>query len=201
MSERTGDSYCFIYCGACDVRLAGETGRKTRFAAFWDEETLRRFRERQGTPVTGPEQLRLRCGGCKSDDVFVNCGACELRACARERRVEHCIDCGDYPCALYQGFRKAGSLLPHMAACAANLEVIRTAGVERWIADQAERWRCPECRAPFAWYADACGSCGRKLGDRAFRFSAVRSFLMKLGIRFLLRPAPPRSTGAGRTGG
>lgn len=196
MSERSGDSYCGIYCGACDIRLAGETGRRSRFAAFWDEGTLRRFRERQGTPVTSPEQLRLRCSGCKSDDVFVNCGACQLRACARERRVEHCSDCGEFPCATYEGFRRSGAVLPHVALCVANLEAIRSAGVERWTADQQERWRCPACGAPFSWYAEACGACGRNLRDRAFRFSAIRAFVMWLGIRFLLRPAPSR--GAGR---
>jgi hypothetical protein len=189
MSERSVDSYCGLFCGACDIRLAGETGRKSRFAAFWDEGTLRRFRERQGTPIVSPEQLRLRCSGCKSDDVFVNCGACQLRACARERLVAHCSDCGEYPCALYEGFRKAASILPHTACCADNLEAIRAAGVARWTADQEERWHCPECGAPFSWYAEACGSCGRNLGDRAFRFSAVRAFVMKLAIRFLPRSA------------
>lgn len=193
MSERSGDSYCGIYCGACDIRLAGETGRKSRFAAFWDEGTLRRFRERQGTPITSPEQLRLRCSGCKSDDVFVNCGACQLRACARERRVEHCSDCSEYPCATYRGFLSAGSILPHVSHCQANLEAIRAVGVERWTEDQAERWRCPECRAPFSWYAETCGSCGKALGDRSFRFSALRALVMRLGIRFLGRPAQPRS--------
>lgn len=185
MSERGGDSYCGVYCGACDVRLAGETGRKTRFAAFWDEGTLRRFRERQGTPITSPDQLRLRCGGCKSEEVFVNCATCKLRACARGRRLEHCSDCADYPCTLYRSFQKSGSLLPHVGLCPGNLEAIKAGGVERWLAEQARRWRCPGCGAPFAWYADACSSCGRKLGDRAFRFSAFRGFVMKVGIRFM----------------
>lgn len=189
MNDRSGDSYCGIYCGACDIRLAGETGRKSRFAAFWDEETLRAFRARQGTPITSPEQLRLQCRGCKSDDIFVNCGACQVRACARGRSVAHCSDCADYPCAIYEGFRKAGAILPHTGSCEANLQAIRAVGVERWEADQGARWRCPECGAPFSWYADTCGSCGKDLRDRTFRFSAVRALVMRLGIRFLLRPA------------
>ena len=185
MTERSGDSYCGNYCGACDLRTAGETGRKTRFAAFWDGETLRRFWDRQGTPITDPKQLEIRCGGCKSEDVFVNCGACKLRACARSRRVEHCSDCSDYPCSLYRDFQRLGSLLPHVGLCPGNLEAVRVAGAERWLAEQKERWRCLDCGTPFAWYADACCSCGRKLGDRAFRFSVLRSFIMKLGIRFM----------------
>jgi hypothetical protein len=187
MSDRSGDSYCGVYCGACDIRLAGETGHKSRFAAFWDEATLRRFRERQGTPITSPDQLRLHCRGCKSDEVFVNCAACAVRACARDRRVERCSECSEYPCARYRGFQKAGAVLPHVGLCPGNLEAIRAAGVERWLGEQRERWRCPGCGAPFAWYADACTACGRELRDRAFRFSALRSFVMKLGIR-LMRP-------------
>jgi hypothetical protein len=187
MSDRSGDSYCGIYCGACDIRLAGETGRKSRFADFWSEKRLRRFREAQGSPVTNPEQLRLRCSGCKSDDVFVNCGACKLRACARGRRLDHCSDCAEYPCALYRGFLRAGSMLPHVRLCPGNLESVRTRGVERWLAEQAERWRCPDCGALFSWYAETCGGCGRRLRERTFRFSALRSLIMKVGIR-LARP-------------
>ena len=88
---------------------------------------------------------------------------------------------------LYRGFQKVGATLPHVGLCQGNLETVRTHGVERWLAEQAERWRCPECGAPFSWYAETCGGCGRGLRDRAFRFSPLRSLIMKLGIR-LARP-------------
>src|SRR5512133_2009336 len=89
----SGDSYCGIYCGACDIRLAGETGHKTPFAAFWTPNTIRLALKARGlTPPVG-EPLALRCGGCKSADRFVNCRDCKIRECAVGRKVEHCREC------------------------------------------------------------------------------------------------------------
>jgi hypothetical protein len=37
------DSYCGIYCGACDIMMTYKTGRKHKLATFWDESTVRTF--------------------------------------------------------------------------------------------------------------------------------------------------------------
>jgi hypothetical protein len=187
VTVRGGDSYCGIYCGACDIRLAGETGKKSRLAEFWNEPTLLAFHKAQGLPAPSGDALKLRCDGCKSDEPFVNCRSCKLRACARGRNLEHCSACADFPCALYRGWRKVGSVLPHVELCSGNLQTIEAAGVERWLSEQEERWRCPECRARIGWYSERCATCGADVRALTLRFSSVKALFLRLAIT-LLRP-------------
>jgi predicted RNA-binding Zn-ribbon protein involved in translation (DUF1610 family) len=138
------------------------------------------------------DSLELRCGGCKSDVRFVNCRDCALRACAEERKVARCSECADFPCASYRNWRKSAALLPHVGACEANLETIRSAGAERWLAEQDARWSCPACGARIAWYSETCGACGAGVRERTFRLSPVRTFLLKLALRLAARAAAHR---------
>jgi predicted RNA-binding Zn-ribbon protein involved in translation (DUF1610 family) len=83
------------------------------------------------------------------------------------------------------------AFLPHVGACTANLEAIRSSGVERWLSEQDARWRCPACGARIAWYSLACSGCGRGVRDLTFRVSRVKAILLKLALRFA--PSPARS--------
>ncbi|WP_366946827.1 DUF3795 domain-containing protein [Desulfosporosinus nitroreducens] len=38
-----------------------------------------------------------KCDGCKSNNLFINCKHCKIRACAINRKVEHCNECNQYP--------------------------------------------------------------------------------------------------------
>ncbi len=187
MRDRSGDSYCGIYCGACDIRLAGDTGKRTKLAQFWNEPTLLAFHKAQGLAAPSADALKLRCDGCKSEEPFVNCRHCKVRACARGRSVEHCSACADFPCELYRGWRRVGTFLPHVDLSSGNLQTIEAAGAERWLAEQDERWRCPRCKARFAWYSEACPSCGQDVRDRTFRISSVKALLLRLALT-LARP-------------
>ncbi len=73
------DSYCGLYCGACGILMATETGQT-------DEE----------------------CWGCKSDKVAKHCNDCRIKACAQSRNVAFCCDCSDYPCKTLTAFKEDG---------------------------------------------------------------------------------------------
>jgi hypothetical protein len=193
MTDRSGDSYCGIYCGACDIRLAGDTGQKTRLAAFWNEPTIRAFLKAQGLASPDASALTLRCGGCKSDDRFVNCKGCKLRACARGRNLDHCSACADYPCPLYRGWQRASTVLPHVELAPGSLHAVELAGLDRWLSEQDERWRCPDCAARIGWYSETCPGCGRDVTDRTFRLSPVKAVLLRLALTLARPPSasPP----------
>lgn len=176
------DSYCGMYCGACDIQTAYRSGHKDNFSAFWTERVLKAFARAQGTAINAPEDLELKCHGCKSDTLFINCRHCTIRECARDKKVEHCNDCSDFPCTTYRERKKAEGLLPHLTLCRKNMESIKQTGVDQWLAGQEEQWKCPECRTDFAWYADRCQSCGTNLKSSTFNFSFIQSALLKLGI-------------------
>ncbi|MBP7735373.1 MAG: DUF3795 domain-containing protein [Spirochaetes bacterium] len=177
------DSYCGIYCGACDIMHAYQTGHNTAFASFWNESAVKAIHKAVGIPYDDSKPFELACHGCKSDSLFVNCRVCKIRTCAIEKKMDHCIDCGDYPCKLFSDWQKMKALLPHLEQVPVNLESIKKNGVNRWLSEQDQYWKCPECHTGFAWYSSTCANCGHDLKKSAWRFNFIRSGLMKLGLR------------------
>ena len=106
MSTFDPDTYCGIYCGACSIATYGRTGHADGFAAC----------------LGGVPREEFVCGGCKSDDVYAGCSTCSLRSCAREKNVEHCIDCAEYPCTRYSKWQSLAKFLPHTHESVSSLE-------------------------------------------------------------------------------
>ncbi len=46
------------------------------------------------------------CDGClkKNGRLFSGCKKCKIRKCARERTIENCAHCGEYPCEQLRKF-------------------------------------------------------------------------------------------------
>lgn len=72
--------------------------------------------------------MKENCPMCKGD-----CGnpECRFRLCARERGLELCADCVDYPCQPLTEFYTG-----HYAKLAINNERIRKIGIEAWLEEQ-----------------------------------------------------------------
>jgi hypothetical protein len=150
VSKHDLDTYCGLYCGACSVRAAYNTGNMDELAQFFADNMK-------------VERQKMECKGCKSNTVFFNCKICKMKACARDKKIEHCIECGDYPCSLFNDFKGNAKNLPHIKEAEKNLETIRSIGVDNWLKEQEELWKCPECKTPYSWYAKRCTNCGQDL--------------------------------------
>lgn len=161
---RAGDSYCGIYCEACSVLRHGKTGDADGFVAA----------------LNGVPAEEIACGGCTSDRVYAGCRTCAIRDCARVKGVDHCSSCGEYPCGVYRSWQRAGRILPHVLEAAGSMKTIRRDGGDAWLAEQEKRWSCPECGAPFSWYAANCASCGRSLTSRAYAMTGARRLLCRI---------------------
>lgn len=140
------DTYCGLYCGACEIINAETAEDRERVGEFWGAQ---------------PEQVH--CTGCKTDTVFIHCEHCPIRICAQDKSVDFCLDCGEYPCAIYEEGKEIIEYLPHLKATVINQKYIRKHGVERWLVDQKSKWECPECESRFAWYTEECRNCGKDL--------------------------------------
>lgn len=149
MSEFDYGAYCGLYCGACAILVATESN---------EVEKLLEREEAAGYTVE-----QLTCHGCRTDVLACFCADCEMRLCARERGVAFCAGCADYPCVHNRAFQADEH--PHHSVVIKNLDAIRERGAGAWLAEQAERWKCPSCGARFTWYEDKCGSCGSELYD------------------------------------
>ena len=141
------DTYCGLNCGACPVGMANDVGdldELKSMAESWDRT---------------PEELL--CSGCKSEVTATFCTSRHMRECARDKGLEFCVDCADFPCEIITAFRNDDA--SHHSAVLSNLEMIGEIGVEAWLAAEAVRWSCPGCGKRFHWYTESCPGCGTEL--------------------------------------
>ena len=100
------------------------------------------------------------CGGCRSDRADETAGQCKFRRCSREKNIEFCCFCGEYPCKELHTFMH--DEWPHHWTMEPNLEYIRAHGRQAWLAAQEQQWSCPNCGAQIFWFQKSC-SCGQAL--------------------------------------
>jgi len=164
MNEFRNDTYCGLYCGACDMQLAYRQALERGVTATWDGINFPLRDRLTSAPIV--------CHGCKTDSVFRGCAICPIRKCGRAKpELETCLDCRRYPClrhSLLNLFRRITGLsrkLPHLSVIPVNLQAIRERGVAAWLQEQQQRWVCPSCSAAFSWYQEQCAGCGHDLKD------------------------------------
>lgn len=148
-SEYDYGAYCGLYCGACAILLANERGEVDKLL------------ENEEAAAYTVEQLT--CRGCRTDVRACFCEDCEMRLCASARGVPYCADCDDYPCEHVKAFQ--ADKHSHHSVVLKNLAAIAERGGDAWLAEQAERWKCPSCGARFSWYEVRCDECGAELYD------------------------------------
>lgn len=141
------DTYCGLNCGACPVLGANERG---------DDEWIKKAAEMEGSK---PEDLR--CLGCKTNVTAMFCTDCGMRLCAREKGLEFCFECDEYPCKRIEDFRN--DQWAHHSVIFTNLRDIKEKGIDAWREEQKARWSCKTCGTRFYWYSEKCSKCDAKL--------------------------------------
>jgi len=138
---------CGLYCGACYHYRA----------SLAEGQHLLEIAAGQGRSLEG-----FGCKGCRSGILYshLGCSQCVIRACAEDRRLVHCGLCSEFPCERISAFQSNGRI--HHRDVLIHLEELRTKGPDRWLAEQAQRWRC-KCGAEFSWYEVVCNCCGAAL--------------------------------------
>jgi len=138
---------CGLYCGACYHYRA----------SFPEGQHLLDQAVRHGWEAEG-----FTCRGCRSDRLYVHpgCAQCEIRACAERRGLLHCGLCPEFPCRRIETFQGDGRI--HHREVLSQLDELCAEGPDRWLADQARRWRC-RCGSGFSWYEESCHCCGAAL--------------------------------------
>jgi hypothetical protein len=116
-------AYCGIDCTTCEEYLATEEGASegcVELLAYWKCEY---------PDITYDE---VTCYGCREAGarLFFLCEKCEIRRCARQRGVETCADCTDYPC------KKLEHHLALFPSAKRNLEMIRRSFEDEQFSDK-----------------------------------------------------------------
>ena len=107
-------SPCGIDCGACPIfKAANDPLAAEQLAAEW-----------RSAGNAEAEAGWFKCQGCYGDDALVWSGDCSMRdCCLKERKLENCSFCSDFPCRFLIDFETDGAA-NHKAAVA-NLRQIK----------------------------------------------------------------------------
>jgi hypothetical protein len=140
---------CGLYCGACYHYRA----------SLPEGQHLLEMAVDQGRSLDG-----CGCQGCRSGVLYCHpgCSHCAMRRCAEGRKLVHCGLCSEFPCDRIRAFQSGGRI--HHRDVLVHLEELTVIGPDRWLAQQAQRWRC-RCGAGFSWYEVLCQRCGAPLAS------------------------------------
>lgn len=111
------DSYAFcgLRCQECPVLLASQA----------DDDQLRAVVARRWSKLLGAPLLaaEIDCDGCQGQGqrLFKHCRVCQIRACCRDKGLDNCAVCAQYPCP------KLSELFAASPEARANLEHCRAA--------------------------------------------------------------------------
>jgi hypothetical protein len=94
-------AYCGLLCDTCPIHLATLESDKSKQAAL-RIDIAAICNEKYGMTL-GPSDV-TDCDGCRADTgrIFSECLACEIRHCVRQKYLESCAACGDYPCKILE---------------------------------------------------------------------------------------------------
>ena len=142
-------AYCGLYCGLC-----AERSRIPQQAA-----ALQATMTEEGWPYWGPTMPDFTefwrflqkltgegCPGCRADGGYPEC---PIRICARERGIDLCNRCPDFPCAHVE------ALAARYPTLLADNQRLRSVGLECWLAEQEERARRGVVYADIRYEVDA----------------------------------------------
>jgi predicted RNA-binding Zn-ribbon protein involved in translation (DUF1610 family) len=140
---------CGLYCGVCAVL----------YASLDDN---RKFKELLVGVYKGklPDSDNLAvediyCEGCLSENPFGFCRKCGIKDCARQKGIQGCHQCADFPCSLIESF-------PMPVGKRVMLRTIpywKEHGTEVFVRDEEARYVCPGCGNQLFRGARRCNRC------------------------------------------
>jgi len=130
-SELNPIAYCGLYCGACPKYVDAMENIKNAY-----------------------------CCGCASDVVPRRVERCDVRKCARIKRIKTCALCPEHSsCNTLKEFLNSSVVLTKVVG--KNLDEIRSKGLEKWQREQRAQWTCKYCGSPYSWKDRKCRKCHR----------------------------------------
>jgi predicted RNA-binding Zn-ribbon protein involved in translation (DUF1610 family) len=146
---------CGLYCGVCAIYIAHrDNNQKLK------EKLVELYKGNSPGKGTLPNSERLtadeiRCQGCLSQDQFIYCKKCEIRACTQKRGYQGCHQCDEFPCNHIETFPMSVGKRVILRAIPYRREV----GTEKWVQDEEARYTCPQCGSKLFRGAMRCNRC------------------------------------------
>jgi len=107
-------------------------------------------------------RLKHACPGCRGDDRFKakSCVGCIIKNCAKLARggFKYCFNCDRFPCTRLKQLDKRYRTKYSMSMID-NLNFIREKRIRRFIANEKQRWTCPQCGRLLCVHRSECRYC------------------------------------------
>ncbi|MCE1248122.1 MAG: DUF3795 domain-containing protein [Firmicutes bacterium] len=140
---------CGLFCPACFAYIGTHE----------DRSLLEERAKKLDIPVE-----ELECDGCRSDRRTFFCRImCKMVPCAKEKGVEFCGSCPDYPCEEIRNFQKA---MPNRIELWQSHQRIKEAGFETWYEEKLKHYACPGCGVMNSATDLLCRKCGNDPGSK-----------------------------------
>lgn len=146
---------CGLYCDIC-----------TMYRAYHDrnlsllQETPKNFRKQMGLQEE-VDFKDIACEGCRSSVLFKYCSECSIRKCVLEKGIDWCYQCESFPCQMLSDFQSYWRM-----PIIENLRQIQKTGLDTWLKQEDEKWRCSKCRTKLHWFSfGICPKCGGGVSD------------------------------------
>lgn len=136
---------CGLYCGVCGIYIATREDN-----AHFKEKLAHIY-------ASKPEDLI--CDGCMSERVFTYCRICPIKSCVKEKKIEGCFECNDFPCPHIDNF----PIPVGRKVILRSVPRWREVGTEQWISEEENRYNCPRCGRANIRGARRCQGCKEPL--------------------------------------
>jgi hypothetical protein len=109
--------------------------------------------------VTGLAQKtgKTQCTGCRSQKK--NCHGCGNCKDLRNGKITFCFECPTFPCAKIARLEKRYTSR-YATSLIDNLLQIKQLGIEKFVAKETEKFKCPKCGGTVSIHDGKCYSCG-----------------------------------------
>ena len=138
-------SPCGLYCGVCSIYMA-HRDNNLKF-----KQVLLPIYKAFAKTVED-----IACTGCLSDGiVFPVCRKCPVKKCVKEKGIDACHQCDEWPCKFIENFPIAVGKKVIMR----SIPTWREHGTEKYVEEEEKRYHCPECGNPLFRGAKRCNKC------------------------------------------
>jgi hypothetical protein len=101
------------------------------------------------------------CLGCHGVDANKpnHCRNCKIKDCAKERGVDFCFDCADFPCKIIKRMDKSYRQR-YQVSLIENATLIKSNGAEAFLLAEKAKWSCAHCDGVVSLHDQICSECG-----------------------------------------
>ena len=111
-------------------------------------------------------RTKKSCSGCRGDnaDKSPYILRCIIRNCetVKSNHTGFCFECTEYPCRRLRALDKRYRTRYAMSMLD-NLGKIKEVGVEAFVRNERERWRCGKCSGVINVHRGRCSKCGEPM--------------------------------------